>query len=390
MSRTYSAPVATPEPGTILTPRRLEGSVGLIVHTELPQGWPDGSFLISRAWLETMADRPPGRAYYFEFVSDDGTVVAITGYLIDDPDCYESFNLYDLMWRDPPVFPDQPPRPTRPGGRALWFPSLTLVQPGYNCAIASTGTSNAEPVTELLAAVVDWAIGVGAASVAVLYAENETLAAALSANPEWYRIAGTVRSQLDIPVGGMEAYLARLSHNHRKQIQTDLRKLAGASARTKVLPGSAAGEEELRLRMNLIEKYGGYSTIDAEGQRLERLQSVFPGDRLWLFRSHSGDSEPLCFSLFIRHGDEWHSFWCGSAYRDPRSRSMYFDCMFYTPIRAAVGARIALIDYGIGYERSKLARGCHAESRDIWVASLRGELAAAVQFAAVRDNTRHG
>lgn len=357
----------------------------LIVHTELPQWWPDRDFLTSRRWLELMGDRLPGRRYYFELAGKAGPVAGIAGYLINDPDCYESFNVYDLMWRDPPVFPDQPRRLPRPGERARWFPSLALVQPGYDCAIVGTVKPSVEHVTQLLAAVARWAADAGAASAEVLYAATDTLIAALSGSRNWHRIAGTVRSQLDVPPGGMEAYFAGLRRPHRKQVRADLRNLALASVRTEVLPGAAAGENELRLRMNLIEKYGGYSTIDVERARLDRVRSLFPGDRLWLFRSHIRDGGPLGFSLFIRHADQWRSFWCGSDYLDPRSRWTYFDVMFYTPLQNAPDAGIALIDYGLGYERSKLVRGCRAEPRDIWVAGLDSELDAAARFAAARD-----
>ena len=355
------------------------------VHTDLPPRWPDRTFLTSPTWMTLMGDRPPGRCHYFELTGDGVTVAATTGYLIDDPDCYESFNVYDLLWRDPPVFPDQPPRPTRPADRAAWFPTLAIVQPGYDGGVTGTAEPDRNDVERLLAEIVRWAPQAGAASVAVLYAGTPALVDALAGSTGWSRVHGTVRSLLDVPPGDFDRYLAGLKKSHRHQVRCDRRDLEGAGLRTEQRPVAEVGETEIQLRMNLIEKYGGYSCLEAERDRLHRLTALYPPDRLHLFHSRGREDRVVGFSLFIGYADELHSFWCGFDYGTEQSRCTYFDAMFYAPIRMAQERGVRFIDYGLGHELSKQLRGCRTVGRDVWVARLDGDLDWWIERAADRD-----
>lgn len=361
----------------------------LVVDESLPAKWPDQTFLASPAWLEMMGDRPPGRGYYFRLVQDGITLAATTGYLIDDQECYESFNIHDLMWRDPPVFPDQRRTYVRPPERDASFPFLAIVQPGYDADVVADAVHHRltaeERVHDLLTAVTEWARRAGAVCAAVLYASGPVLPAVLGADPSWYRVRGTVRSVLDVPAGDFDDYVAGLTKTSRQKVRWDLRDLSVAGVRTTRADGARLGSAEVRLRMNLIEKYGGYSTRDIERSRLERLLSLFPPERLHLFHSSTRDDEILAFSLFIAHGDQWHVFWCGFDYENPASRRTYFDVMFYSPVRAAQAEGIRTIDYGLGYEQSKKWRGCRGAQRDIWVIDLSGNLTPSFEAA-----LRHG
>ncbi|MEU2060960.1 GNAT family N-acetyltransferase [Streptomyces sp. NPDC013455] len=346
----------------------------LVVDEELPDQWPDRTFLTSPAWLKMMGDRPPGRGHFFRLVQDGVTVAATTGYLIEDPDCYESFNIHDLLWRDPPVFPDQGRPPARGPERAACFPFLAIVQPGYDCDVVTPGQPGEEAVRGLLAEVTRWARRAGAVCAAVLYAAGTALPAALDAEATWHRRRGTVRSVLDVPAGGFDDYVAGLRKTSRQKVRWDLRDLAGAGVRTTRADAAGLGATEVRLRMNLVAKYGGYSSRDVEWSRLDRLVALFPADRLRLFRCATADGDIVAFSLFIVYGDQWHVFWCGFDYTNPASRRTYFDVMFYAPVRAAQTEGVRVIDYGLGYEQSKKWRGCHGAQRDIWVTDLGGGL----------------
>ncbi|GAA2221676.1 GNAT family N-acetyltransferase [Streptomyces nogalater] len=361
----------------------------LVVDEELPEQWPDCTFLTSPAWLKMMGDRPPGRGYFFRLVQDGVTVAATTGYLIEDPDCYESFNIHDLLWRDPPVFPDQDRPSARGPERAALFPFLALVQPGYDCAVAVPGPFAEEAVRGLLTEVTRWARRAGAVCAAVLYASGSALPAVLEADTAWSRWRGTVRSVLDVPAGGFDDYVAGLRKTSRQKVRWDLRDLASAGVRTVRADPAGLGAGEVGLRMNLVAKYGAYSTRDVERSRLERLVAFFPADRLRLFHCATADGEVVAFSLFIAHGDQWHVFWCGFDYDNPASRRTYFDAMFYSPVRVAQTEGVRVIDYGLGYEKSKKWRGCHGAPRDIWVADLGGDLTPWLRTAA-RDGAPEG
>lgn len=355
-----------------------------MVHTMMPQRWPNRTFLTSPGWMALMGDRPPGRCHYFELAGNGGDTVAATiGYFIEDPGCYESFNIYELIWRDPPVFPErQSPPPDPPPHRDAWFPLLAIVQPGYDAAVVGADEPAAAQTGLLLDSIVRWACEAGAASVAILYAATPALVEALSHSGHWYRLGGSVRSRLDLPKGAFDDHLAGLSRGARRRTRADLREFERAGLRTEHLPATEVGETEVRLRMNLVNKYGAYSAIDIERMRLTRLTALFPPDRLQLFRSYDRQGEAVGFSLFIDYNDEWHLFWCGFDYERPDSRGAYFDSLFYAPIRPAQERGIRLIDYGLGHEASKTLRGCQAEVRDIWVAKLGGDLDRHIERAA--------
>ncbi|GFH38983.1 GNAT family N-acetyltransferase [Streptomyces pacificus] len=346
-----------------------------VVDENLPDQWPDHTFLTSPTWLKMMGDRPPGRGYFFRLVQDGITVAATTGYLIDDPDSYESFNIHDLLWRDPPVFPDQERPLSRGPERATVFPFLAFVQPGYDCEVAVRAPFAEEAVRALLAEVTRWAHRAGAVCAAVLYAAGSALPATLDADAAWHRRRGTVRSMLDVPAGGFDDYVSGLPKTSRQKVRWDLRDLARAGVRTVRADTAGLGATEVRLRMNLIAKYGGYSTWDVERSRLERLVSLFPADSLRLFHCVTGAGDVVGFSLFIAYADQWHVFWCGFDYENSASRRTYFDAMFYSPVRVAQTEEVRVIDYGLGYEKSKKWRGCHGVRRDIWVSDLGGDLA---------------
>ncbi|MFE9660190.1 GNAT family N-acetyltransferase [Streptomyces sp. NPDC005955] len=351
------------------------GAPVLVVDEELPDQWPEGTFLTSPAWLRMMGDRPPGRAYYFRLLRGGRTIAATTGYLIEDADCYESFNIHDLLWRYPPVFPDQERPSTRVPERAALFPFLAIVQPGYECEVVTREARVEEAVRDLLAEVNRWARQSGAVCTAVLYAAGPALAAALDAEQGWHRRSGTVRSVLDVPTGSFDDYLARLSKSGRQKVRWDLRDLLRAGVRTTLVDATGLGDTEVRLRMNLVAKYGGYSSLAVERSRLERLATLFPSERLRLFHSTTTGGDVVGFSLFISYGDQWHVFWCGFDYENPASRRTYFDAMFYSPVRVAQTEEVRTIDYGLGYEKSKKWRGCHTTPRDMWVTDLRGDVA---------------
>ncbi|MFF8288708.1 GNAT family N-acetyltransferase [Streptomyces sp. NPDC016309] len=344
----------------------------LVVDRSLPPRWPDRTFLTSPAWLTMMGDRPPGTAHWFRLVQDGVTVAATTGYLIEDPHCYEAFNIHDLLFRDPPVFPDQHRTAVPPPARADLFPFLAIVQPGYDAEVVTAGEPAAEAVRDLLDAVVRWARDAGAVCAAVLYAAGPVLPAVLRADPGWHHVPGTVRSLLDVPPGTFDDYVAGLTKTSRQKVRWDVRDLARAGVRTAPAEAAGLGGTELRLRLRLVGKYGGYSTEDIERSRLERLTSLFPADRLRLFHSTTADGDVVGFSLFIGHGEQWHVFWCGFDYENPASRRTYFDAMFYAPVRAAQREGVRLVDYGLGFERSKKWRGCRGAARDIWVRDLKG------------------
>jgi hypothetical protein len=345
------------------------------VREQLPAHWPAADVLSSPNWLRLMDGRPPGRRYYFRLAEGDRTVVGLLGYVVDDPQCYAPFNPFDLIWGDPPVFPDQIRKAGNAPEREMLFPCLIVVQPGYAASPAGEQAKETAEVRRLAEHIVEWARSLRLMLVATLYVGSAALTAAFAAaGTGWRRAPGTVRSTLALSgCVSFDGYLASLPKSGAKQVRSDLRRLAGLGVQIAQADPATLSDAEVALRWNVTQRYGGYSDIAAERQRLTDLLRIYPADQLRLFRCHHG-SDLIAYSLFITHGREWTSFWYGCDYSHPSTDRSYFGSVFYAPIRAALAESVLAIDYGLGYEEGKARRGCHLGRRDIWLLALESSL----------------
>ena len=342
---------------------------------------PRPPLVASKPWLDAMGDRLDGEPCSLALESRDRISVAAFGSVVTDPDAYEAFNVHRLLAAEPPVFPLDPGAgearaaavselPPAPG----WFPTLVLVYPGYECVPVGPDAEDPDALRAFAEAVAGWASGAGCRVASCLYVprDREAFGQAL-ADAGWSCAPLVVRSRLSLAgCASFEDYLARLKRSKRIEARRERRVLREAGVRTERRPLDEHVDDVVRLRSNLVAKYGGYSTPKAERRRLERLVEAL-GPRLVLFRSVAG-RETIAFTLMIEDGAEWYLFWTGQDYGHPKARYLYFDAVFYTPVEAAIEAGVEAIDMGVGHSDAKTARGATTSPRDGWFLALDDEL----------------
>lgn len=343
----------------VVSPRPLDGAA-----------WRSTSGNLDGRWLQVMGDRPPGELVYFTLYTRDGAEIACTtGYVITDPHCYDAFNWHALLWSPEGVFPEQPPcAAASPPPAEDCFPMLALVQPGYDFAVHTIGSTDDRCVEELLAAVETWAADHGLVSIVALYAGDE-LQEPLG-RLGWRRFRGADRAVASL--AGRTSYedlWASLSRNARKQLRSDYRVLAANAVTVAHARVSEHVDVLLQLRSQLVEKYGSYVDRSADAKRLTRLLATYGDHDLRLFLAHAGPTATAVgFALFVVTGERsWSAFWVGSDRSDPRSDRVYFGCLFYAPMISALKSGVTTIDYGLGTDEAKLRRGCRSLARDVFV-----------------------
>jgi predicted N-acyltransferase len=341
----------------------------------------DRSLLTSARWLSLMGDRPPGRPVVLRLVNG-ATDVASFATVVGDPRAHEPFNVYDLLWGAPPVYPTDSARIASSGvpARDEWFPNVVVTFPGYEATLVGRGADESGSALRYVEAVADWAVGHGLHTVAFLYVRRDgALAAALEASG-FHRLPLTVRAELHVDWSSFDEYMAALSRNGRSQVRQDRKAMAEAGVVTTRRSVDEVAEELVALRCELVRRHGGYSDELAERDRLERLRRLFPGDELAVFCSEA-DGDVLGFSLLLGHRRTWWAFWCGHRRENPRAASVLFEALFYAPIEAAIAEKVTLIDYGIAHEEAKARRGSTLVPLDGWLRSASGGLEAAIARA---------
>ena len=356
----------------------------LVAERGLAPWWgelePRPPLLASRPWLDALGDRLGGETHSLALRGRERVSVAAFGSVLSDPDAYEALNVHRLLAADPPVYPlragaeEERARvaSSLPPARD-WFPSLVLVYPGYECVPVGADADDPRALGAFAEAAAGWAAGAGCRVASCLYVPRDHPLGRALADAGWSCAPLVVRSRLSLAgCASFDDYLARLKRSKRIEARRERRVLREAGVRTERRPLAEHLDDVVRLRSNLVAKYGGYSTPEAERLRLEGLVEAL-GPRLLLFCSLAG-RETIAFALVVEDGAEWYGFWTGQDYAHPKARYLYFDVVFYTPVEAAIEAGVEAIDMGVGHSDAKTARGATTSPRDGWFIALDDEL----------------
>jgi len=308
-------------------------------------------------WLSVMATRLPGEVY----TVTAGDRLGFCAVLVSDPEAYEAYNPYAVLWRDPPVFavPDVHRRGRTlstmdtDSGRTL--PALVLVAPGYVGDPAGTGAGEVAEVTACLRAVLDWCAARGLAGLHVMYAADPVVRDAVHAlGGCGYPI--TTRWVLPVWWDDWDGYLLGLPPARPRKITTELRRSGEAGVACRELDPVADAESILNGRCDLLRWYGQSADRDAERRRLRALAEVF-GDRLLVYGAEQG-GEVVCSAVCLREGRRVSVVYTGTTDRGRTLPFVHFAAVFYTPVLRLTRADVDEIDYGIGHDESKALRGC--------------------------------
>jgi uncharacterized protein len=178
---------------------------------------------------------------------------------------------------------------------------------------------------------------------------------------------------LEVPAGGLQAYLRRFSSDRRTSILRELRRLQGAGVRLSVTAATEERVDELvPLRLSHARKHAIPTPPQHLADDLVRLIRRLPG-RILLSQASSAGSL-RAFALFIRSEEELYARYVGFDYQFQGKLPLYFAVLFYAPLDYAAAEGISRIEYGAASYEAKLSRGCRAIYQLSYVRCLEPEL----------------
>jgi hypothetical protein len=158
------------------------------------------------------------------------------------------------------------------------------------------------------------------------------------------------------PFDSFESYLAAFSSKRRHAVNHDLRRLAAAGLRMERKQLRDVLETVCELVTHHETKFDGQVTLEDIRKHVTAYLEF--GDRVVMTCAYQGDSM-LGVACNIVHGDTISSRFYGEHPSAPRSAALYFNCVCYEPVRAAVELGAHMLHLGIGTVDAKVLRGSH-------------------------------
>jgi uncharacterized protein len=294
--------------------------------------------------------------------------------VVEDPQASEMVGLYQMLVADPKVF--KFPAASVAARSALrtqvpaaesWVPNLTVLYPGFDSFVAASGGPTPALTGTLVDGVLSWAAGHGMKAVSFPYVRADSDLPEVLAERSFLALPLTFRSTLTLG-GGHPDYFASLSGNRRFMVAKEQRQLAEAGVETRRCSFEDVWPDLLALRCDLVKRYGQQPDEELETTNLRLLLSCFGEDRIRVYCSFL-EHRVVGFSLYVVWRDSWYLAFTGT-YQGARTRLVYFDHFFYTPIAAATTEGARVLDFGIGAWEAKRRRGGELTPVDVWVRAL--------------------
>ncbi|GII85769.1 hypothetical protein Ssi03_37590 [Sphaerisporangium siamense] len=340
------------------------------VREGLPDDWDartgDAPASLSARWIGLAQARIPGGLRTFGLYEDDRLAVAFCGGVQDAPTGHPRFDPYAVLSgasaTDDVPLATEGPHPWKDADPAEVFPCCLVMFPNYETAPAGHGARDRALAGRFVAGLDAWARDNGARSVAYLYLRPDYPEFAGALRETGYTTIPMVeRCDMRVTWNDFDGYLATLSRNRRTIARRELRETRERGIVVAERRVTGDEPELVRLRCNLIAKYGGTPDPEREAFSLRYLRDHFGADDLLLIEARR-DGDLLAFSLFIRDGASWSVLMNGTDYDDPDASFTYFTTMFYRPAQLAPAAGVRTIGYGIGTIDAKRSRGCRTST----------------------------
>jgi hypothetical protein len=300
-------------------------------------------------WLRVEEELAPVAPRTFG-VTGDGTAARLTAYHFDESCDAWTFARPDLLLADLGVDP-------REGG-ALPGWLLGGRRPGHSWIATSegsefSGTARVAVVREAT----DTLRRAGARTLLAPYVSDTRDGAAFAASG--YRaVPSYSRWELDVPRGGFEDYVARLSSNGRKNVRRERRALERAGVVTSVVPlGEADLDEIVDLEVLGYERYASdFSRREAMGLHAA-VQRHLPGSA-WVALCRDGAGVLLAFAAMVVAGERGYLRQGGVDHERAGDLPVYFETTFYAPVEFAQRSGVTTLDLSITADEGKRSRGC--------------------------------
>lgn len=216
-----------------------------------------------------------------------------------------------------------------------------------------------DEIDELIASAEDFARSRDLKSLAFLYVDDrdEKLRACLEARGYERWVSG-IDSDLSLPGGGFEPYLAQFPSRRRSKIRIDRKLVMDSTFRIRSIDLS---DETLwraaELEHMLFAKYGidnwsterSYRGLTGARENLNRPFIVVAEDE---------DGEMIGFSLVAEFHGEWYAVRAGFDYDKQNGVPLYYELVYYSLIEMAGSEGVTKIHYGMGSVKAKAIRGC--------------------------------
>ncbi|EGE39613.1 GNAT family N-acetyltransferase [Streptomyces sp. SID4928] len=222
-----------------------------------------------------------------------------------------------------------------------------------------------------------------AASVALLFVpEDDTVVRRALEERGYVSFPGDTQALMDVPHGGLDAYLAQLSTARRGAVRRERRRVAGAGVTYRVVPAERANIDVLlTLEGRLLTKHGQPMEPSALEAMHVEVADALPGQVDYLVAEAEGQT--VGFLQTIRKDDVLHPRSVGFDYDFRPELPLYFDLVYYETLCYAAERGLRQIDYSVEAEDVKASRGCRMRPLHTYLKPLTPEAGAVAK--AVRE-----
>ncbi|MEU2611451.1 GNAT family N-acetyltransferase [Micromonospora sp. NPDC007271] len=334
----------------------------LTVTDGLPPGWAAftaaGPRCLKPEWLAYEPGRLPGPLRTFTLHRAGRPVVGTVGTVLDTVTARRFADPYRLLHDGPPGRPE-PARPWAGLAPEDVLPSVLLMSPEYETAVAGPGAGDPAEVAAFVDALLRWATAAGARSVVVPYLTpaSRLLADALAAQGfDTVPLGGC--QVLSVDWKDPDGYVAGLpSRRQRKNVGRELRRFAELPVRIEVRTLGTDEPELVELMMAHARRYGTPQHEEGARQLFRRVLDCFGAERT-LLATATHEGTMTAFSLFLRDGETLVGSVAGTRYDAPYASESHFQVLFYEIAGRAPLLGVREVVYGMGDDVTKAQRGC--------------------------------
>jgi len=213
----------------------------------------------------------------------------------------------------------------------------------------------------------------GAYSVCFLYTDDRDPALAEALRRRGYDSHMSARyCWLPVPPNGFDGYLALLSAHRRRRVLAERRHIAASGVTIGVEPLTAAIVPRLAaMETELFHKYGMREwPVEQSLDLLRSVRREFASAALVTTARADGDLRGFC--LFVPFGNHWYAYRTGFdyAFQAQHRLPLYYELLFYTPVRLAAATGASVIHYGTASTAAKLSRGCQTSEESCYLRRL--------------------
>jgi hypothetical protein len=298
---------------------------------------------VSRGWLDVARGRLAGSEAFS--LSDNGDMrVVMMGRLVEA--------ITANPWTDPYL------RAAEHLGDEDFFPALAFMYPNYDAFPIGPGAHDSETLHRFVDGVCRMARERAARTVVFQYLgpESRDLTTVLAASG-FDVFPAAHRAELPVRWGGLAGYLESFPTRRRNKLKYEIRAMSASGLRfeTRGLPPD--DDELVTLRRALMVKYGSPDDPERERRWFDRVRACFPAQDVYVVVARD-DTRAVAFTLFVRTGDTLTALLTGADYGSPTAQYVYFGTCFYAAVQLAADLGTRTIEYGMGAEQAKRARGC--------------------------------